>query len=510
MQKTSEIISSNYPSDAAELSQLLLKRDHEISALKHELSVLKRMIFGQKSEKVVTAQPEQTILEGLFESSTPKPGFAEEKEKITYERRKKKKGHGRNAIPDDIYTEEIVLEPSEEEKKCSCCGKEKKCIGQEETKRLDYKPAVLYAKKYIRPKYVCEDCPDQGVTTALLPSRPIEKGVPENGLLSYILISKHVDHLPLYRLENIFKRYNIHINRSSMVGWIGQVCDEYLQLIYDSLHTMLLTSDYLQSDETPLKVQDRTKHKKCHHGYLWPYTDGKIIVFEYCKSRSRDGPSTFLKDFRGYLQTDDYDGYNEVASKGAITRLLCWAHARRKFVDARDIDPDYVDKVLFHIGKLYAVEKYCRKEGLSAQKRYEVRLIDVPEYLEELKSLLENPGKIILPKSPISKAIRYTLSNWTGLTRYLEDGRLEIDNNRIENAIRTVALGRKNWLFAGSHEGARRLAILYSIFGTCKMNNINPYDYIKDVLDKIVNYPHNKIKELTPIEWKIKQNQING
>jgi len=171
-------------------------------------------------------------------------------------------------------------------------------------------------------------------------------------------------------------------------------------------------------------------------------------------------------------------------------------------VEARDADWEYVDEVLFHIAKLYAVEKYCREKELSVEERYRARQIDVPTYLEELKELLENPGRTILPKSPVGKAIGYVLSNWTELTRYLEDGRLEIDNNRIENAIRPVALGRKNRLFAGSHEGAQRLAILYSIFSTCKMNDINPYEYIKDVLDKITDYPSHKIKDLTPVEWK--------
>ena len=171
-------------------------------------------------------------------------------------------------------------------------------------------------------------------------------------------------------------------------------------------------------------------------------------------------------------------------------------------MEARDADWEYVDEVLFHIAKLYAVEKYCREKELSVEERYRARQIDVPTYLKELKELLENPGRTILPKNPVGKAIGYVLSNWTELTRYLEDGRLEIDNNRIENAIRPVALGRKNWLFAGSHDGAKRLAILYSIFGTCKMNNINPYEYIKDVLDKIMDYPSHKIKDLTPVEWK--------
>ena len=264
----------------------------------------------------------------------------------------------------------------------------------------------------------------------------------------------------------------------------------------------LLQSSYLQSDETPLKVQDRSKKKKCHYGYLWPYTNGRIIVFEYCKSHSRDGPLNFLKSFSGYLQTDDFASYNEVSSKPEVTRLLCWAHARRKFYEVKDVEPEYVEKVLFHIAKLYAVEKYCRREKLPPEKRYKVRNIDVPDYLDELKTVLEHPGKTLLPQNPVSKAIKYTLSNWKMLIRYLDDGRLEIDNNRIENAIRPIALGRKNWLFAGSHDGAQRLAILYTLFGTCKMNDINPYEYMKDVLDKIGDYPSNKIKDLTPIRWK--------
>ena len=351
MQKTSKRPTVDLPQDLTECHILIRKQFHEISCLKNELSQLKRMIFGQKSEKLVTPPAEQTRLEGLFESGVPEPGFAEEKEKISYERRKRRKGHGRNAVPDDIYTEEIVLEPSEEDKKCSSCGRAKKCIGHEETKILDYKPAVLFAKKYIRPKYVCEDCPDQGVTTALLPSRPIEKGIAGNGLLSYILVSKYIDHLPLYRLEQIFKRYAVHINRSTMVGWIGQVCN-HLSGIYEALCVEVLGSTYLQSDETPLKVQDRSKKKKCHVGYLLPYTDGRIIVFEYCKSRSRDGPNMFLKGFRGYLQTDDYGGYNEVCNNDGVRRLLCWAHARRKFVEAKDSDPDYVERVQCSIRKI--------------------------------------------------------------------------------------------------------------------------------------------------------------
>lgn len=488
------------PASLDESHQLIEKQTRQIEGLKHELSQLKRMIFGQKSERFEAPPDEQQALE-LFPGQHDTVGLQVEKERITYDRRKRKKGHGRNPIPDDIYTEEHLLEPSDEDKRCPCCGEEKTCIGNDITKELELKPAVLYARKFIRPKYVCQRCPEQGVTTALLPSRPIERGIAGPGLLTYVLISKFVDHLPLYRLEDIFKRYGIGINRSTMVGWIAKVC-EYLELVYDTMQDQILLSDYLQSDETPLKVQDRTKKKKCHLGYLWPYTDGTQIVFQYREGRNRDGPNLFLKDFKGYLQTDGYAGYNEVVARDDVAHVMCWAHARRKFIEAKDSDEEFAAQVLLPITKMYAVEKYCRKEKLSAHKRHEVRRGDVPAFLEELKQALNNPPRPVLPKSALGNARNYVLSNWEALTRYLDDGRLEIDNNKIENGIRPVALGRKNWLFAGSQQGARRMAIIYSLVGTCKMNDINPFDYIRDVLERIAAHPHKKIAELTPLGWK--------
>ena len=484
----------------AKQTRELSKQSQQIDSLKHELSQLKRMIFGQKSERFERPPEEQQALD-LFPEQHARVGIQVVRETISYERRKQVKGHGRNSFPEHIYSEVHIIEPDDSEKVCSCCGKEKKCMGKDITRELDYKPAVFFGRKFIRPKYVCSSCPDQGVTIGLLPARPIERGIAGPGLLTYILISKHVDHLPLYRLEEIFKRYDIHINRSSMVGWIGKVC-EYLEHVYHAMKKQLITRTYLQSDETPLKVQDPAKKKKCHLGYLWPYTDGEQIVFQYCKSRNRDGPNIFLEKFQGYLQTDGYAGYNDVVSRNGLMHAMCWAHARREFIEAEDSDPEFVRRVLVPIAKMYAVEKYCREEKLTEEKRHKVRQIDVPDLLEELKMVLQNPSRSILPKSILGNARSYVVSNWQALTRYLEDGRLEIDNNRIENAIRPIALGRKNWLFAGSHEGAKRLAIIYSLVGTCKMNNINPFDYLKEVLSCIADYPMSKITELTPLEWK--------
>ena len=479
--------------------------------LKHELTQLKRMIFGQKRERFVPSVPEeQMTLEGLFEVADAKiPGFAESKEKITYERRKPVKGHGRKPIPDDLHREKHILDVPESEKTCPCCGAEKKKIGEETTEELEYKPAVLFVNQFIRPKYACPRCPDNGITTAALPERPIDKGIAGPGLLSYIIVSKHVDHLPLYRLEQMFKRYNIHINRSTMDGWIEKICFN-LEAVYREMHRQLVTDSFLiQGDETTLKIQDETVKDKCALGYLWPYVgDGKLAVFEFIDSRAREGPTDFLSGFTGrYLMSDGYAGYNDVISKNNLRHLMCWAHARRKFFEVKELDLPFVEKVLSLISELYAVERPPdEKQKLSPHQRHDLRQLKSKLVLDTIKSLLENPGETILPKNKISEAIAYTLNHWQQLTRFLEDGRLPLDNNLVENTIRPVALGRKNWLFAGSYEGAKRLAILYSLVATCKLNDINPYEYFYEILPKLAAYPSNKIADLTSANWKMSKN----
>jgi transposase len=464
------------------------------------------MIFGQKRERFVPAVPEEQMsLDALFETAGAKiPGFAESKEKISYERRKPPKGHGRNPIPEDLHREKHVLDVPESEKVCSCCGTQKKHIGDDVTEELEYKPAVFFVNQYIRPKYACPKCPDNGITTAPMPPRPIDKGVAGPGLLAYILVSKYVDHLPLYRLQQMFMRYNIHIHRSSMVGWIAELCNP-LDAICRAMKETLLSSFLIQADETTLKVLDDTVKDKCVLGYLWPYVgDGKVAVFEFRDSRSHDGPTDFLSAFTDrYLLSDGYAGYNDVVKKQRLTHLMCWAHARRKFFEQKDLAPEFVATVLEQIKELYKVELEATAGKLDYQSRYELRKQKTAPVLDTIKSLLENPGKVILPKNKIGEAIEYTLSHWTQLTRFLEDGRLPIDNNLCENTIRPVALGRKNWLFAGSIEGAKRMAIIYSLVATCKLNGINPYEYFLDILPKASSYPASKVADLTPINWKM-------
>ncbi len=483
---------------------------HELLAenldLKRQLAYLKRMIFGQKRERFVPSVPEEQMsLDALLETAGAKmPGFAESKEKISYERRKPKKGHGRNPIPDDLHREKHVLDVPESDKVCSCCGTQKKHIGDDVTEELEYKPAVFFVNQYVRPKYACPKCPDNGITAAPMPPRPIDKGIAGPGLLSYILVSKYVDHLPLYRLQQMFMRYNIHINRSTMAGWIAELCNP-LEAIYRTMKETLLSSFLIQADETTLKVLDDTVKGKCLLGYLWPYVgDGKLAVFEFRDSRHHDGPTDFLEKFTDrYLLSDGYAGYNDVIRKNRLSHLMCWAHARRKFFESKDLDPEFAESVLEHIKELYKIELEATTGKLNHQSRYELRKQKTVPALDKIKSLLENPGKIIVPRNKINEAIDYTLNHWAQLTRFLEDGRLPIDNNLCENTIRPVALGRKNWLFAGSHEGAKRMAIIYSLVATCKLNGVNPYEYFLDILPKAASYSNKNIADLSPINWKM-------
>lgn len=505
---------SGLPCDLDESNRLLAKLYDENQHLKQELTQLKRMIFGQKRERFVPAVPEeQMTLEGLFEAAGTKiPGFTESKETITYDRRKLKKGHGRKPIPDDLHREKHIIDVPESEKVCSCCNTPKNHIGDEITEELEYKPAVFYANQYIRPKYACPKCPDNGITTASMPPRPIDKGIAGPGLLAYILVSKYVDHLPLYRLEQIFKRYNIRINRSTMVGWIGQICS-HLDAVYQAMHRQLLAESFLiQADETTLKVLDNTVKGKCALGYLWPFVgDGKLAVFEFRNSRAQAGPTEFLNDFtEGYLLSDGYAGYNDAIRKKRLKHLMCWAHARRNFFEAKDLDPPFVEQTLTLIHELYTIEREADDLKITLSERQVLRLEKSKPVLDKIKALLENPEKKFLPKNDIAGAIAYTLNHWQQLNRFLEDGRLPLDNNLVENTIRPVALGRKNWLFAGSPEGARWMAIIYSLTATCKLNNINPYEYFFDILPKVASYPAPKIADLTPLNWKIKRDAAEG
>ncbi len=365
----------------------------------------------------------------------------------------------------------------------------------------EYEPGKFYVNRYIRPRYAKPD--GEGVVIGQLPSRPIEKGIPGSGLLSHILISKFVDHLPLYRQVKQYKRLGVEIADSTLVGWV-KAGYELLLPLYEVHQAVILSRDYLMVDETPIRVLEDNLPGKSRTGYFWVYHDplGKQVLFDYRPSRSRDGPHEILADFQGYLQSDGYSGYEELARGEGITPVGCMAHARRYFVEAKESDPARAEWMLTRIQQLYAIERKAREEGLSHQARYELRNRCARPILDKLKGWLNEQCQQVLPKSLMGKAIGYMLNQWSKLENYLLDGRLEIDNNLVENAIRPVALGRKNYLFAGSHEGAKRAALVYSLVATAKLHEVEPFEYLRDVIGCISDYPYRHIADLLPQNWK--------
>jgi transposase len=458
--------------------------------LKQELAQLKRMIFGSKSERHIGNDPGQLSLSLDVEAVTPPE---KETEQITYTRNKSdnKKGSAvRLALPSHLYREEYIIEPEED-----ITGARK--IGEVVTEILEYTPGKFYVERYVRPKYVFPK--EEKIVIGELPSFPIPRGNAGAGLLSHLLISKFVDHLPFYRQVQQFKRQDIDIAESTISGWFAASC-RLLEPLYETLVKKTQQSSYLMADETPIPVQTKDKPGSTHKGYHWVYYSPleKLVCFDYRKGRGRDGPEEFLESFRGLLQTDGYVAYDIYEKKDGITLFGCMAHARRKFEKAKDNDVKRAEYVLERIQQLYLTEREAREKGLSFEQRKELRVEQSLPVLKELEKWMKEQLPDILPKSSIGQAITYTLGLWNRLTRYIDNGQVEIDNNLIENSIRPVALGRKNYMFAGSHEAAKHAAMIYSFLGTCKINNVEPYQWLKSVLKKLPDHSIQKLEELLP------------
>lgn len=456
--------------------------------LKSELDQLKRMMFGSKSERFVPSQPaNQSTLELELEKLPEEPTV---KETITYERKKSKtenKVHaGRTPIPAHIERRIEVVEPTED-----ITGLKK--IGEEVTEILEYQSPKFYVRRIVRPKYSRPQ--KQGVIIAQLPSLPIEKGMAGPSLLSWIVIEKFIYHMPLHRLIQKFSREGIKITAATMSDWVRQSC-RVLDLLYEKLIEEVLQQSYLQADETPIPVLDKDKPGATHQGYYWVYhsPEKKIVLFDYRQGRGKTGPMDILKNFNGFLQTDGYAAY-ETLDKSRIDLFHCMAHARRYFEQALDNDKERAEYALRQIQKLYTVEKTSRDGNYSYQQREELRKEKSLPVLLEMKEWLKTNHLHVLPKSLIGKAINYSLERWDKFSLFASNGRLEIDNNLIENQIRPVAIGRKNYLFAGSHDAARNHAMLYSFIATCKLRGIDPENWLRDVLSRIQDHKVNRLHE---------------
>lgn len=491
-----ELIASNKA-----LSESYQEQAWKIEDLTHKLRELERMIFGRKSERFVPELPADQLRLNFSPGEDIGIPAVQEKQQISYTRKKPEtKQHPvRQELPPHLPREVIDLHPG------GCdSGME---IGKPEvTEVLEYKPGKLHVIQYRRHKYKIVDVKgEEKIVIPDLPGRGIDKGLAGPGLISHVITDKYLDHTPLYRQSQQFAREEIDLPRSTLCGWIGQ-CYDLLQALDLVLQKEVVKSSYLQVDESSIRVLTKTKEKKSIKGCMQVYhaVEEQLVWFRYTRTKEQANLIDILKEFRGNLQVDgnvSYDEFKKIENDKRkypqITVSHCMAHARRYFEKALDNDKERASHVLAEIRKLYEIERLAR-DGLDKEAIELLRKEQSLPILKELKKWLDKEYERVLPRSNLGKAIAYTLKRWTGLCEYLKNGDLLIDNNLVENAIRPLALGRKNYLFAGSHDGARRAAMFYSFFGTCKINAIDAYWWLRDVLIRIQNHPVNRIRELLP------------
>lgn len=480
----------------ADLKRQIEERDLKIQKLTFELARLKRIRFGAKTEAFT---PEQ---QDLFADSCDEDGAAvlaelEPASPSVVRTSRSRKHPGRNSLPPELPR----IEHRHELESCTCgqCGRDLVRIGEDISEQLDVEPARFFVHRHIRPQYACRAC--ETVTAAPVPPAVIDGGLAAPGLYAWVLIQKYQDHLPLYRVEKITARHGVPIARSTLAQWVGQVGVQ-LQPLADRLAERLRQGQILHADETPVQQLDPGQGKT-KRAYLWAYRsndleDGdRIVVFDYRPSRSGDHAREFLRDWHGQLMVDDYGGYKALFQQG-VTELACLAHCRRKFFDLHAAGGHPVaEEALRRIGELYAVEQQAR--DCSVAERLELRQQEAAPRLHSLREWLIGQRLKTAEGSSLARAIDYTLKRWKALARYAQRGDLPIDNNAVENAIRPVTLGRRNWLFTGSERAGRRAAAIQSLLTTAALNALEPYAWLKDILEKLPAWPNSRIDELLPI-----------
>jgi transposase len=499
---------ADIPTDTATLSELFWQLLQQYQHLSGKYQLLRKELYGRKSEKLEHDPAQQTMLEELL-AQVP-PVEPEEEDLVFVPAHQRRRGKpGRNAVPDDLPRIQHVIEPPGSELQCAC-GRAKAKFGQSKRVVVERVPARYEVHEYIRTKFACPHCRD-GVAVAEPPLvSPILKGLAGMSLLLFVILSKYRYHLPLYRIQRqIYHESRIWFTRSTMVGWIAQLCTP-LQRVYEAMCAEVKSGSYLHGDESLVRLWQKGG---CHTSYLWVYVGGesRVAVFDYRDSRGSDAPRAFLKGTAPgtYLMIDGYAGYDKAVEKYKLTAMLCMAHVRREFLEAAAVGDhkDFALRVVRLIGRLYRIERCATQRGLSAVERQQLRQRLSKRIMEALLKQLTNPGFALLPQSTIGKAINYLLGHWQRAIRFLEDGSLPIDNNIDERIIRTLAIGRKNWMFVASEAGGKRMAILYSFVATCSLLGIDLEKYLADVLMRLICRPaEQSVADLTPLQWLIKQN----
>lgn len=495
------------------------KKLYELVAI--ELERVKRHLRAQNKSERVDAQQVQLAFAEVAKLVVP-PEIAqaiadqenEEQANPNRERTPPRGRHGRGSIPEHLPTERIEVDVPEALRACPCCGRAKVKIGEETSDRLDYRPASLVHLHIARLKYApaCK-CEEGGVVVASVPdAAPVDKGLAGPGLLAHVVVSKYADHLPLHRLEEGFERQGVHIARSTMCDWVEQVAS-LLRPITDAMAKAALSAHRIHTDDTGIPI---LAPGSTHKGHVWVYVpDDDAVLFRYTPRRKSDGPREFLRGYTGYVQADAANLYDRLFgdAEGAsgdetAKEVGCWAHARRRFFDAQGTDRDRALVGLGFIKKLYEADRVAMKLPPSRRTAERQRLC--APVLEAFKAWLDAEALVVLPKAPIADAIGYARNQWGALTRFLDDARLKLDNNSAERQLRRVAVGRKNWLFAGSENGAETACVLYSLLATCKLHGVNPFEYLRDVVMRVGRHPARDVLDLSPKAWKQKLQNLDA
>jgi transposase len=476
-------------------------RDRQIRLLQAKLEEMARKLFGKKSEKLDPAQLRlalDLITEAVELSPPGEPLETDAGEAVPA--RPRKKGatpHGRRKLPKELPRRRVVVDLPEAEKHCSC-GHDLVRIGESVHEKVDFVPASYTVVETVLPKYTCPKCHD-GVISAEAPPQAVEKGLAAEGFIAHVVVSKYADHLPLHRQSRILAREGLDFPRSTLCDLAAQAASA-LQPIADELRRQVLASGYVQTDDTSIVVLEPDASGSIK-GRVWTYLDplGGRVVFDATRTHVRVGVEDFLAGYRGFLQADAYKGYDTLFRDGTVVEVACWAHARRRFVQALEGGEPRAAPILTLVLQLYRVEHDGAE--LSYDERRSLRQKRSVPILAQIDAQRKALAETVLPKSPLGDALRYLDNQWTALNRFVQDGRLRPDNNGAESQLRAVAVGRKNWLFAGRMAGAHRAAVLYSLIQSCRLAGVEPFAYLKDVLVRVATHPQARVADLTPKAW---------